>query len=282
MTDQSQSPWGGDRLDVDAYLTRIGYAGERTPTLETLRALHAAHTAAVGFENLDIVLGRPILLDLEALQDKLVTRRRGGYCYEQNLLYAAALDRLGFDVSGLGARIRMGEDKVRAVTHALLKVTLDGEEWITDVGFGGEGLLEPVPLRAGVETRHGGWTFGLVQEERTGLWVLRSLHDDGWFDLYAFGPEVRYPADYQVFNHYISTHPRSPFTGRLVVQRPEPQLRRTLIGTELTLTRPDWSRETRQVAPEELPELLARDFAIELSEEDAAALVKFQQVARGD
>ncbi|MGW7550784.1 arylamine N-acetyltransferase family protein [Streptomyces rimosus] len=278
----SDTVWGGDQLDLDAYLARIGYEGERTPTEATLRELHARHAATFGFENLEIILGRPVPLDLKSLQEKMVGRRRGGYCYEQNLLYAAALDRLGFQVSGLGARIRMGESKIRPVTHALLKVRLDGEDWITDVGFGGEALLAPVPLREGIEVRQGGWTFGLVREApegaeaadtACGTWVLRSRHEDGWFDLYAFGPEARYPADYGVFNYYISTHPRSPFTGRLVVQRPGPDLRRTLIGTELTLTRPDWSRVVRQVPAEELPAVLESDFGLVVDERDAVELV---------
>ncbi|WP_030019266.1 arylamine N-acetyltransferase family protein [Streptomyces monomycini] len=270
MTD---STWSGDQLDLDAYLARIGYEGERAPTAAALRELHARHAAAFAFENLEIVLGRPVLLDLKSLQEKMVGRRRGGYCYEQNLLYAAALDRLGFRVSGLGARIRVGETKIRPVTHALLKVRLDGEDWITDVGFGGEALLEPVPLRDGIEVRQGGWTFGLVREGADGTWVLRSRHADGWFDLYAFGPEARHPADYGVFNYYISTHPRSPFTGRTVVQQPGPDLRRALIGTELTLTRPDWSREVRQVPAEEIPAVLETDFGLVLDARDAADLV---------
>ncbi|MFI2237901.1 arylamine N-acetyltransferase [Streptomyces chrestomyceticus] len=270
MTD---STWSGDQLDLDAYLARIGYEGERTPTAGALRELHARHAAAFAFENLEIILGRPVLLDLKSLQEKMVGRRRGGYCYEQNLLYAAALERFGFQVSGLGARIRMGETKIRPVTHALLKVRLDGADWITDVGFGGEALLEPVPLRDGVEVRQGGWTFGLVREGEDGTWVLRSRHADGWFDLYAFGPEARHPADYGVFNYYISTHPRSPFTGRTVVQQPGPDLRRSLIGTELTLTRPDWSREVRQVPAEEIPAVLETDFGLVLDGRDAADLV---------
>ncbi|GAU68802.1 putative arylamine N-acetyltransferase [Streptomyces sp. NBRC 110611] len=277
------SEWGGEQLDLDAYLARIGYDGDRRPTLETLRRLHAAHSAAFAFENLDVVLGRPILLDLESLQAKMVRQRRGGYCYEQNLLYAAALERLGFRVSGLCARTRMGDHRLRPATHALLRVDLDGEDWITDVGFGGEALLAPLPLRDGVEARQGAWTFGLVREEHQGFgegdepWVLRTRHEDGWFDLYAFGTERRFPADYAVFNHYISTHPRSPFTGRIVVQRPLPELRSTLVGREFTRTRPDWSREVREVTPEELPALLETEFGLTLPAADAEALAAYQE-----
>ncbi|MFI0715464.1 arylamine N-acetyltransferase [Streptomyces inhibens] len=273
----TDSEWGGDQLELDAYLARIGYEGDRRPTLETLRGLHAAHSASIGFENLDILLGRPILLDLESLQTKMVEQRRGGYCYEQNLLYAAALERLGFRVTGLCARTRMGENRIRPATHALLKVELDGAGWITDVGFGGEALLEPLPLRDGVEARQGSWTFGLVHEEEAGAWVLRTRHEDGWFDLYAFGTDRRFPVDFTVFNHYISTHPRSPFTSRMVVQRPLPELRSTLVGREFTRTRPDWSREVREVAPEEMPGLLDTEFGITLSAADAESLVAVHQ-----
>ncbi|ARF56692.1 arylamine N-acetyltransferase family protein [Streptomyces gilvosporeus] len=271
------SVWGGSRLDLDAYLARIGFQGDRRPTLETLRHLHARHSAAIAFENVDVVLGRPVPLDLETLQTKLVHRHRGGYCYEQNLLYAAALDRLGFQVSGLGARVRMGDDRLRPVTHALLKVEIDGEDFLTDVGFGGSGLLEPLPLRDGIEARQGGWTFALAREKDTRTWALRFRTATGWTDLYAFGTEQRYPVDYTVFNHYISTHPRSPFVRRLVVQRPLPGLRAALIGRQLTRTRPDWTTEVRDIPPQETPDVLASAFGITLSAPDAAALVAFQR-----
>ncbi len=231
--------WGGDRLDLDAYLARIGLTGSMgdgggteeaaplapgfggrresvaagaklTADVSTLRALQRAHVAAIPFENLEIMLGRPILLDIEALQAKLVRQRRGFYCYEQNLLFAAALERLGFSVTGLGARVRMGSDKLTAETHMLLLVSIDGEGWIADVGFGGEGLLEPLPWVAGCQHRQGDWTFGLASEA-DGVCSLRSLHSDGWFDLYAFTSEQRYLIDYEVRNYYVSTHERSPY-----------------------------------------------------------------------
>ncbi len=271
------SLWGGSQLDLDAYLARIGFQGDRQPTLENLRRLHARHSASIGFENVDVVLGRPLPLDLESLQTKLVHRHRGGYCYEQNLLYAAALDRLGFRVSGLGARIRMGDDRLRPVTHALLRVEIDGEDFVTDVGFGGAGLLEPLPLRDGTEVRQGGWTFALALEQDTHTWALRSRTETGWMDLYAFGTEQRYPVDYTVFNHYISTHPRSPFVRRLVAQRPLPDLRTALIGRQLIHTRPDGTTEVRDIPPQETPQVLASEFGITLSAADADALVAFQR-----
>ncbi|SPE64504.1 Arylamine N-acetyltransferase [Streptomyces netropsis] len=268
-----ESLWGGDELDLDGYLARIGFTGTPRADLATLRAVHRGHVAAFPFENLEILLGRPVLLDVPALQDKMVTRRRGGYCYEQNLLLAAALDRIGFSFTGLGARVRMGSDSRRPATHMALEVQADGEQWLCDVGFGGEGLLEPLAFRDGIRERQGDWTFGMEREQK-GVRVLRTLHPEGWFDLYAIGPEERFPVDYAVMNHYISTHPRSPFVSRPVVQQTESDHRRNLVGTVLTSTRADGSRDTCEVGVEELPDVLAREFRIELSAADAETLAR--------
>ncbi|MEU1672850.1 arylamine N-acetyltransferase [Streptomyces roseifaciens] len=267
--------WGGGDLDFDAYLARIGVGGTVRPDLATLRAVHRGHVAAFPFENLEILLGRPILLDVKALQDKMVAQRRGGYCYEQNLLFAAVLERIGFSFTGIGARIRMGSDKLRPVTHMALKVEADGEQWLCDVGFGGEGLLEPLPFRDGIQAGQGGWTFGIERESQD-VRVLRSLHPEGWFDLYAFGPEERFPVDYTVMNHYISTHPHSPFVSRVVVQQTEPGIRRSLVGSMLVTARPDGSEEQREVRVAELVEVLAREFRIGLGEADGVTLARVQ------
>ncbi|MDT0450253.1 arylamine N-acetyltransferase family protein [Streptomyces hesseae] len=272
------SIWGGAELELGAYLERIGFEGTARPDPETLRAVHRRHVAAFTFENLEVMLGRPVLLDVKALQDKMVVKRRGGYCYEQNLLLAAALERIGFAVSGIGARVRMDSGSVRPTTHMALKVEAGGEEWLCDVGFGGEGLLEPLPLRDGAPAEQGEWTFELGREQKD-IRVLRSLHPDGWFDLYAFGPEERHPVDYTVMNHYISTHPRSPFVSRLVVQRTEPGLRRTLMGSTLTNARPDGSGDEREVGAEELTTVLKNEFRIELDAEDAAILTRVYRAA---
>ncbi|MEV0120330.1 arylamine N-acetyltransferase [Streptomyces sp. NPDC050703] len=264
--------WNGEELDIDAYLARLGHTGGTKPDLDTLRALHRAHVAAIPFENLEMMLGRPVPLDLAALQDKLVRRRRGGYCYEQNLLFAAALERIGFDVTGLGARVRVGASATRAVTHMLLSVRVDGEAWHCDVGFGGEGLLEPMPLREGAEARQGEWRFRL-HGERDGVLVLRTWRPDGWSDLYAYTSEPRLPVDYVVMNHYTSTHPMSSFIRRPVVQRAAPEARRRLVGDQLTVTRADGSVAERTVPVSELPDVLVREFGIELDSADVARLI---------
>lgn len=264
--------WGSAGLDLDAYLARIGYAGPLEPTAATLRALHRAHVLAIPFENADPAVGRPVALDLASLQDKLVRRRRGGYCYEQNLLFAAALERFGFTVTGQAARVRMGEARLRAASHALLRVDTGEGPWLADVGFGGSGLLEPMPLADGAEADQGGWRFRLDRAaERE--WVLRSWRDGGWFDLYAFSPEPAYAVDYAVANYYVSTHPRSPFVGRLIVERISPDHRLSLDGGDLRVRHRD-GQTVETVPPEWVPAVLRERLNLDLAPDEAAAVVE--------
>jgi N-hydroxyarylamine O-acetyltransferase len=274
VTAAGESVWSGDRLDLDAYLARTGYTGGLDPTAGTLRGLHRAHIDAIPFENLDVALGREVRLDLDSVQRKLVTERRGGYCYEQNTLFAAVLERLGFAVTALGARVRTAGPVLRPVTHALLRVAVDGAEWLADTGFGGPGLLEPVELRAGPPTWQGGWAYQ-VAEEAGGVRVLRSLGAQGWSDLYAFTPNPLYPVDLVVLNHYTSTHPLSRFTGQLVTQRVTPRARYSLVRDELTVTRAgaaDGAQERRPVRAGELAEVLEGVFGLVLAVSDTERL----------
>ncbi|MBD0711483.1 MULTISPECIES: arylamine N-acetyltransferase family protein [unclassified Streptomyces] len=277
--DRPVSPqWGGRRLDLDAYLARIGYEGDREPVPTVLRALHAAHTAAFTFENLEVVLGRPVRLDLESVQAKMIRRRRGGTCCEQTLLYAAALDAIGFTFTATASRVRLGERRIRPATHYSLRVELDDQVWFTDVGFGAEGILEPIRLRDGEVARQSGWTYGLVREAgptpgTAGPLVLRRLRRDGWFDLYAIGTEPRFPADLAVTSYFTSTHPLSPFHDTLLVQKPGADQRLVLRDTELTRLRPDHTEERRRVSAGELAGLLTDEFGLGLDAEDSAALV---------
>ncbi|MFD7569600.1 arylamine N-acetyltransferase [Streptomyces sp. NPDC059810] len=267
--------WSGEELDLDAYLARIGYEterdGELAPDLRTLTALHRAHVRAVPFENLDVALGRPVPLDLKSLQAKLVERRRGGYCYEQNSLFAAALERIGFTVTARGARNRSRGAVLPPVTHALLVVAVEGEQWLADVGFGWQGPLEPVPLRDGARVEQSGWTFGIVVEDE-GIHVLRSLRPQGWADLYAFSPQTLYPGDFTVMNHYSSSHPQSRFLGQVVAQWPGEDERRALVRDRLSTVRTDGVVEERVVPVGELIATLEGRFGIELDDEERAGL----------
>jgi N-hydroxyarylamine O-acetyltransferase len=249
-----------DALDLDAYLSRIGHRGAHEPTLATLQAVHLAHATHIPFENLDILLGRPIRIDLKSLQAKLVEGGRGGYCFEQNTLFAAVLRALGFEVTLLAARVRFGATRVLPRTHMVLKVASEGAEWLADVGFGAAGLLLPVRFGDGEEVRQFAWTYRLIEED--GQWVLRSLREGAWTDLYVFTFEPQLAVDFEVANHYVSTHPQSRFVQTLTAQRVAPEERRTLINREITIERASGSERRTLADDDELLALLAESFGL--------------------
>jgi N-hydroxyarylamine O-acetyltransferase len=249
-------------LDLPAYLRRIGFAGELRPDLATLRALHLAHATSIPFENLDIQLGLPIRLDLASLQDKLVLRRRGGYCFEQNTLFMAVLRATGFEPSPCEARVRFGTTDVLPRTHMLLVVPLEGADWLCDVGFGGEGLLHPVRMDGGAHAQFAS-TYRVVPEGP--LRVLQSLHQGVWDDLYAFVPEPRFPVDFEMANHFTGTHPESRFVKTLTAQLPGPEVRRILRNRSYAEIRAG-AVEGRELAPEEVIPTLREVFGLDVPE----------------
>ncbi|WP_067655444.1 arylamine N-acetyltransferase family protein [Nocardia harenae] len=273
----AQTPWRGAELDLDAYLTRIGYDGERAPAEATLHALVRAHTTAIPFENLETLLGRPVPLDPESLQRKLIHSPRGGWCYENAVLFAAALERIGFDFTALAGRVTMGaagpvEIPTRPATHALLAVRVPESEHplIADVGFGA-GPLAAYPLTERGEFALGDWRFRL--ERLAEGWVLHQFARDGWVDRYTFTEAPQYPIDFEVANHYVATSPHSPFTRRVFAQRFHPDAHHILDATTWTTEHPDGRAESRELEPDELPKVLADVFDIELAAADAARLV---------
>lgn len=246
-------------LDLAAYFTRVGYAGPTTPSVATLQGLHEAHATSVPFENLDIFLGRPIRLDLSSLQAKLVAARRGGYCFEQNLLFGAVLEALGFSVTRLAARVRLGASHVLPRTHMLLKIDIDGTSHLADVGFGGEGPLRALPIEDGAIAHQGAWSFRLVREGAT--WVLESMRPEGPLGLYAFDLTPQLAVDYEVANWYTSTHPDSRFLHTMTAQRLTPTARHVLRDRELVLR--DGQHATSLILTErELLVVLAETFGL--------------------
>jgi N-hydroxyarylamine O-acetyltransferase len=246
--------------DLEAYLARIGYDGALTPSAAVLEALHLGHATRIPFENLDVLLRRPIRLELEAIQAKLVAGGRGGYCFEHNLLFAAVLRAAGFPVRQLAARVRYRTERVLPRTHMLLLVHADGSDLIADVGFGGEGLLLPIPLTVGAESRQFAWTYRIVED--TGQWLLQSLRQDVWQDLYAFTREPQLLADYEMANHYTSTHPDSRFVRTLAVQLPGTKVRRVLRNRELIEDRGRDVTSRMLADDDELLDVLARIFGL--------------------
>jgi N-hydroxyarylamine O-acetyltransferase len=254
-----------DRLDLDAYLRRIGYEGPRVPTRAVLEEVHEAHATHIPFENLDVLLGRPVRLDLAALQAKLVRGRRGGYCFEHNTLFAAALEVLGFHVTRLAARVRLGAARVSPRTHMLLEVDVAGQLWLADVGFGGTGPLRPLPMAAGRVAEHGRWAHRLSED--AGTWLLQLRRPDGWFDLYAFTREPQYPVDFEVANHYTATYPDSFFRHQVLAQRLTPEERFTLYGHDLTVER-DGEVSTRTISDaDDLRQTLSAVFDLHLPDD---------------
>jgi N-hydroxyarylamine O-acetyltransferase len=247
-------------IDLGAYCARIAYGGPHTATRETLTALSQAHQEAIPFENLDILLGRGIALALPAVEAKLVGARRGGYCFEQNALFQAALTQMGFTVTPLAARVRGGDVPIRPRTHMLLRVDLAEGPFLADVGFGGDGPLHPLPLRAEGET----WTFGFGYKLRRegDQWVLMAGEGGPWTDLYAFTEEPAHAVDYEMANHFTSTWPRSPFVLNLTAQRSWAGGRLILRNRDLT-RRQGASVERSVVAdPDHLLRVLAGDFGL--------------------
>ena len=198
-------------LDLDAYLERIGLDGR-----PSMAQLHRAHLTSIPFENLDPHQGLPVSLELEDLERKLVAERRGGYCFEQNLLLKAALEALGAEVEMFLARVRLGVKPgvVRPRSHLLLRVSENGASWHADVGFP-RGILEPIPFGPGFTHERSGWSFRVV-EDGSEL-VLQKLAGGEWADVYGFLPQPVPLIDVELSNWWTSTHPGSLFVTGVIV-----------------------------------------------------------------
>jgi N-hydroxyarylamine O-acetyltransferase len=252
-------------LDLDAYLARIGYEGTVTPTLATLEALQAAHATHIPFENVDVIVGRPIRLDLGALQQKLVAGGRGGYCFEQNGLFRGVLERVGFPVTTLAARVRRDAAGRPAGMHAPLRVECEGRVWLCDVGYGAAGPLHPLEFTPGVVHEDGGFAYRI----KTGAeWSLSWRSSEGWEELYTFGHEPQTPDDIAASNHFMATHPTSRFTRALTVQRPTIGARYVLRHRTLTTYTPTTKDAIVVADAEELLVRLRETFLLRLSVED--------------
>lgn len=226
-----------DEIDLAAYLRRIGYTATPRADFATLAALATAHANAIAFENLDPFCGRPVRLDLGAIEAKLVGAGRGGYCFEHNHLFAAALRMLGFQVEGLIARVlwRQPEDAVTAETHMLLRVSVGGEVRLADVGFGSMTLLGALRLEPDVPQRTALETFRLVRHGAE--WRMQADLRGQWHTLYRFALEPHAEIDYRVANLYVSTWPESPFVQHVIAARVDGERRLTLRDRELHVRR---------------------------------------------
>jgi len=222
-------------IDIAAYLDRIQVAQTPSIDLQFLQVLHRQHVFHVPFENLDVHLGRTISLDPADLFDKIVRRRRGGYCFELNGSFQLLLEAIGFQLYSAAARVLFGTETIPPRSHRLLIVTLDGEDWVVDVGFGAFGLIEPLPLKTGLEQRQFTDRFRLEEDPLLG-YVFQSYHDGNWHKQYAFTTDLHHPIDFTFANYYHSHAPQSIFTQKRLCQLPTPEGRKRLEDTTLSQT----------------------------------------------
>jgi N-hydroxyarylamine O-acetyltransferase len=250
-------------IDLAAYCARIGHAGPLTPTLATLRALQALHPAAIPFEAIDVLLDRGVDLAPTAVEAKLIAARRGGYCFEQNGLFRRVLTAIGFEVESLVARVRWMLPPgalPTARSHMVLRVTIDGDPWLVDVGFGS--CVPTAPLRMDTSgpqsTPHE--SYRLVPSGDALL--LQAQLEDSWADVYQIAREPQLDIDYEVANWFTATHPSSHFRHRLIVARTTPQARYVLLENRLTIRTPDGRAERRFLDAGAIEQALVQTFGL--------------------
>jgi arylamine N-acetyltransferase len=254
--------------DLAGYFRRIDYTGPAEPTVGTLNALVAAHNRSIPFENLDPLLGTPVSdLSAAALADKLVHRRRGGFCYEHDRLLGSVLQHLGFDVDALAGRVvwMKPEDTLPPQTHHALAVSVPGCDgrFLVEVGFGGQTLSSPIRLEAGhaQSTRHEPYRL----RRRNQGYVLEAQIRHTWEPLYLFTTQPQPLIDLQVGSWFASTHPTSYFVVGLTAALVTEDARWNLRGRHLAIHRGDETRRIRFGTAAEVADALAERFGINLA-----------------
>jgi N-hydroxyarylamine O-acetyltransferase len=232
-------------FDLNAYLDRIGHRSASHADVETLRELALLHPCAIPFENLNPLLRRPVRLDIASIQEKLVRGGRGGWCFEHNLLLGTALTALGYQVTGLSARVvwNVPAGVVRGRSHMVLHVPLEGSSYIVDAGFGGSTLTTPLRLIEGTEQTTPHEPFRLVPV--TDGFLLEAKLEGTWKGLYSFDLQPQVLADYEMPNWYLCNHPESHFLAGVVAARVERDRRYALRNTDFAVHFPGGATERR-------------------------------------
>lgn len=262
-------------FNLEAWLRRIGYDGPRAPTLAVLRGVVAAHSTTISYETIDPLLGRPPKLDVAALQQKMIVGGRGGYCFEQNMVFRAGLQSLGFVVTSLQARVvrNLAIDAERPALHMVLRVDLSEGIFLADVGFGNLAPTTPLELRPLAEqaTLHETMRFVPMGEEL----VLQAKLGDTWQHIYRVVPLPRVDAEYEIANWFTATHPESAFANNLIAARPGPDgTRLTLFNDRLTVRHAIGAADRRFLRDAgEYRAALADLFGLELSEAEVNAIL---------
>ena len=254
-----------DLPNLDEYFARIRWGGGTRPTFETLAGILSAHMARIPFENLDVLLGRPIRLDLEGVQDKLVRARRGGYCFEHATLLGAVLERLGFEPIRHTARVVLVVPRTEAPrTHMFLTVPLGAGTFVLDPGFGALAPRVPVPLADGAEARIDAECHRMVRDGRD--WVLRARAAGEDVDCWVSTLEREYPMDFAMGNHYTSTYRTSPFVNQIMMRALLDDGRVTVMNRDVTIRQGSAVRTWQLADRAALRGVLLEYFGIDLPE----------------
>jgi len=253
-------------LDLAAYLKRIDCPSDNLAAdAATLAKLHYHHVQTVPFENLDVLLGQRISIDLVTVAEKIVRQHRGGYCFEQNTLFREVLQQLGFAVTPLLARVRWNvpAEVKTPLTHMVLKVDIAGESWLADVGFGAIGTTAPLRLGTTDEQSTTHEPRRIVQE---GDIVTHQVCVGAvWRNVYQFSLIPPAPIDFELGNWFSCTHPRAMFVNNLVVSRVDPAGRHSIFNREYTWRTLDGQAHTSPIGSmEQMRTLLGEQFAIQL------------------
>lgn len=253
------------QLNLDAYFNRIQWGGSASPTYDTLAQLVRAHMRHIPFENLDVLLGRGIRIDLESLQNKLVHARRGGYCFEHATLFAAVLEQLGFQPTRHSSRVVLLSPRTEAPrTHMFLTVPLAEGTFVVDPGFRALAPRVPVPLD-GTQANIDGELHWMVRDEDR--WILRAqVRSDTPVDAWVTTMEQDYPVDFEMANHYTSTYPASPFMNRILMRALTDEGRVTVMNRDATIWRGNTPHRFELEDRRALRGLLAEYFGIDLPE----------------
>jgi N-hydroxyarylamine O-acetyltransferase len=250
-------------VDLDAYFDRIGWNGGTRADLGMASGLLAAHMRSIPFENLDVLLQRPVRLDLEGVQQKLVDARRGGYCFEHGTLLAAALEKLGFEIECHTARVVLVSPRAQAPrTHMFLVASLPEGRFVLDPGFGGQSAPFPVPLVDAAESL--GATHWLQRDGR--WWVLRVRTPDKVIDAWASTLDADNTTDFVLGNHYTSTYPDSAFVNRMLLHARTAEGSVSVMNRDVTFRRGNDIRKAQLSDRRELRTLLDAHFGFDLPE----------------
>lgn len=259
-----------EQFDIEAWFSRVGYNGSREPTLRTLEALVTAHATAIAYESIDVLLDKPPSLDPTLLQSKIILGGRGGYCFEQNMLFRSGLLALGYEVTSLQARVVRGLEIAapRPMLHMVLRVDLPQGPFLADVGFGNLAPTTALKLVVDVEqeTPHEIMRFVAMGDEL----VLQSKLGNNWEHIYRVVFLPRVDAEYEICNWFTASHPQSPYLSNLIAARPGPnRTRLTLFNSRFNVRYPSGEVDRRIVSDDHaFRDVLTKDFGIRLSDHD--------------